>query len=194
MFETDKTLMAIILENLTEDGMSISALSRILSGKGIRIHRLELSGYLKALSDMGIIKERDIKPAKVFSIMQAQKKTLYQKIGEIVSREETDEDKRATLALFVMNRLFRRAIFGKELRMTGLSGTPNARRANDKERAEAIAVVSKLGIKIQSSDEALVSNANIIQAYNKILAAMLVELSGLKPYLSDTKQKTLIEE
>lgn len=194
MFETEKALMAIILENLTEDGMSISALSRILNAKGIRIHRLELSGYLKALSDMGMIRERDIKPAKVFSITQTQKKTIYQKIGEIVSREENDEDKRATLALFVMNRLFRRAIFGKELRMTGITGTPNARKASDKERAEALAILTRIGIKIQPSDEALLSNVNQAQAYNRVLSAMLVELSSLKPYLSDTKQKTLIED
>ncbi|MEM2838970.1 MAG: hypothetical protein QW505_01310 [Thermoplasmata archaeon] len=194
MFETDRTLMSIILENLTEDGMSISALSRILSAKGIRIHRLELSGYLKALSDMGVIRERDIKPAKVFSITQVQKKTLYQKIGDIISREESDEDKRANLALYVMNRLFRRAIFEKELRMTGIAGTPNARKANEKERDEAAKVLSKVGIKTQTSDHALVSNANLAQAYNKVIAAMLVELSGLRPYLSDTKQKTLIED
>jgi len=194
MFETDKTLMSVILENLTEDGMSISALSRILSGKGIKIHRLELSGYLKALSDMGVIRERDIKPAKVFSITQVQKKTLYQKMGDIISREESDEDKRANLALYVMNRLFRRAIFEKELRMAGITGTPNSRKANDKERDEAAKVLSKVGMKIQASDEALVSNANLVQAYNRVLAAMLVELSGLKPYLSDTKQKTLIED
>ncbi|MEM4262391.1 MAG: hypothetical protein QXY98_01470 [Thermoplasmata archaeon] len=194
MFETDRTLMSIILENLTEDGMSISALSRILSAKGIRIHRLELSGYLKALSDMGVIRERDIKPAKVFSITQVQKKTLYQKIGDIISREESDEDKRANLALYVMNRLFRRAIFEKELRMTGIAGTPNARKANEKERDEAAKVLSKVGIKTQTSDHALVSNANLAQAYNKVIAVMLVELSGLRPYLSDTKQKTLIED
>jgi len=194
MFETDKALMSLIIENLTEDGMSISALARILSAKGIKIHRLELSGYLKALSDMGVIRERDIKPAKVFSISPGQKKTLYQKIGEIISREETDEDKRANLALYVMNRLFRRAIFDRELRMTGITGTPNARKANEKERAEAARVLSRVGIKVQASDDAFVSNANLAQAYNKVLAAMLVELSGIKPYLSDTKQKTLLED
>jgi|YelNatPaOPRAMG01_1025707.scaffolds.fasta_scaffold55931_2 hypothetical protein len=194
MFETDKALMSLIIENLTEDGMSISALARILSAKGIKIHRLELSGYLKALSDMGVIRERDIKPAKVFSISPGQKKTLYQKIGEIISREETDEDKRANLALYVMNRLFRRAIFDRELRMTGITGTPNARKANEKERAEAARVLSRVGIKVQASDDAFVSNANLAQAYNKVLATMLVELSGIKPYLSDTKQKTLLED
>jgi hypothetical protein len=194
MFETDKALMSLIIENLTEDGMSISALARILSAKGIKIHRLELSGYLKALSDMGVIRERDIKPAKVFSISPGQKKTLYQKIGEIISREETDEDKRANLALYVMNRLFRRAIFDRELRMTGITGTPNARKANEKEHAEAARVLSRVGIKVQASDDAFVSNANLAQAYNKVLATMLVELSGIKPYLSDTKQKTLLED
>jgi len=193
MFELDKELKSLILDNLPEDGMSISALSRLLSEKGIRLHRLELSGYLKALSDMGILKARDVKPSKVFSPLQSKKKSLYDSLGEIVRRDEDDEDKRAGIALFVLNRLFRRPIFDRELRMCGLTGAPASKRAIDKERSEAASVASKAGIKVGPSDIALIPTGNFSQACNRIVADLLIEMAGLKPLVAETKQKTLEE-
>jgi hypothetical protein len=191
MFELDKELKSLILDNLPEDGMSISALSRILREKGIKMHRLELSGYLKALSDMGVLKERDVKPSKVFSPILVKKKNLYEFLGDMVREEEEDEDKRASIALFLLNRLLRRAVFEKELRLCGLTGLPVSKRATDKERAEALAVVTKGGIKVGTSDNALLSTGNYVQACNRIVADLLVEMAGLKPLVAETKQKTL---
>lgn len=193
MFELDKELKSLILNSLPDDGMSISALSRLLNEKGIKIHRLELSGYLKALSDLGVLRERDVKPSKVFSPSQNRRKTVYDCLGEIVRGEEQDEDKRASVALFVMNRLFRRPVFDRELRLCGLAGTPVSKRANDKERAEAASIVSKAGLKIAGSDAALFSTGNYAQAGNKIIADLLIEMAGLKPFIAETKQKTLEE-
>lgn len=193
MFEPDKELKSLILDNLGEDGMSISALSRLLAEKGYKMHRLELSGYLKALSDMGVLKERDVKPSKVFSPLQSKKKSLYDLLGEIVRREEEDEDKRANLALLVLNRLLRRAVFDKELRMCSLAGSPASKRATDKERADAAAVVSKAGIKIGGSDAAFIPTGNFSPVCNRIVADLLIEMGGLKPLVAETKQKTLEE-
>jgi len=194
MFELDKNLKSIILEHLSEDGMSISALSRLLKEKGIKMHRLELSGYLKALSDLNVLRERDIKPSKVFSPCQSKKKTIYQQLGEIVSQEESEDDRRANLALFVLCKLLRRAVFDKELRMCGLSGSPNSRRANDKERAEAASILVKAGMKITTNDVALVSAANLSQAYSKVVGNLLIEMVGLRQLIAETTQKTLLEE
>jgi len=191
MFELDKELKSLILDNLPEDGMSISALSRILKEKGIKMHRLELSGYLKALSDMGVLKERDVKPSKVFSPILVKKKNLYEFLGDMVRKAEEDEDKRASIALFVLNRLLRRAVFEKELRLCGLTGLPVSKRATDKERADALAVVAKGGIKVGASDNALLSAGNYAQVCNRIIADLLVEMGGLKPLVAETKQKTL---
>jgi len=193
MFELDKELKSLILDSLPEDGMSISALSRLLKEKGIKMHRLELSGYLKALSDIGVLRERDVKPSKVFSPLQSKKKSLYDFLGEIVRREEEDEDKRASLALLIMNRLFRRAVFDRELRLCGLTGAPASKRAADKERADAAAVVSKAGIKIGGSDVALVPTGNFSPVCNRIVVDLLIEMAGLRQLVAETKQKTLEE-
>jgi DNA-binding transcriptional ArsR family regulator len=193
MFELDKELRALILQNLPEDGMSISALSRLLNEKGVKLHRLELSGYLKALSDVGVLRERDIKPSKVFSPSQLKKKDIYTCLGDLVRKEEDDEDKQASVALFILGRLFKRAIFEKELRMCGLRGTPASKRATDKERADAAALMVKAGIKISASDAAIVSTGNYPQASNKVIPDLLIDLAGLRAFVAETKQKTLEE-
>ncbi len=193
MFELDKELRTLILQNLPEDGMSISALSRLLNEKGIKLHRLELSGYLKALSDVGVLRERDIKPSKVFSPSQLKKKDVYTCLGDLIKKDEDDEDKQASIALFILGKLFKRAIFDKELRMCGLRGTPASKRATDKERADAAAVMVKAGVKIGASDVALVSTGNFPQASNKVIPDLLIDLAGLRPFVAETKQKTLEE-
>lgn len=193
MFELDKELRVLILENLPEDGMSISALSRLLTEKGIKLHRLELSGYLKAMSDMGVLREREVKPSKVFSPSQLKKKDIYTCLGDLVRKEDNDEDRQTSIALFILGKLFKRAIFDKELRMCGLRGTPASKRATDKERADALAVMTKGGVKIGGSDLAIISTGNYATAANKIVPDLLIELAGLKMFVAETKQKTLEE-
>ncbi|HXK36693.1 MAG TPA: hypothetical protein VJ553_03880, partial [Candidatus Paceibacterota bacterium] len=68
MFSPDKDMKALVLEILKKDPMSISGVCRELASKGVKLHRLELTGYLKALADMNVLKEKDILPAKVFSL------------------------------------------------------------------------------------------------------------------------------
>ncbi|MCD6370703.1 MAG: hypothetical protein J7L63_04330, partial [Thermoplasmata archaeon] len=63
-----KPLKDIIIELLGKDGRSINSLAKELEKMGIRKHRLILTGYLQAMADMGILRERIIKPAKVFSV------------------------------------------------------------------------------------------------------------------------------
>jgi DNA-binding transcriptional ArsR family regulator len=193
MFELDKELRALILQNLPEDGMSISALSRLLNEKGVKLHRLELSGYLKALSDVGVLRERDIKPSKVFSPSQLKKKDIYTCLGDLLKKEEGDEDKQASIALFILGKLFRRAIFDKELRMCGLRGTPASKRATDNERADAAAVMVKAGVKIGASEVAFVSAGNYTQQSNKAIPDLLIDIAGLRAFVAETKQKTLEE-
>jgi hypothetical protein len=66
-------LKAIILENLPEGGLSVSAFSRLLRTRGVKLHRLELFGYLKALCDLGILRVRtDAPPCLIFSKIQNQ--------------------------------------------------------------------------------------------------------------------------
>jgi len=193
MFELEKNLRNIILENLPEDGMSISALSRQLRERGIKVHRLELSGYLKAMADMQLLRERDIKPSKVFVPMPEARKSIYEFLGDIVKREEEDENSQSSMALYVLCRLFRRPIFERELRMCGLIGIPKCRSVDDREIAQTRKIALRIGMKLSPGDRALMSEEDYSESYGKILAELLIDMCGLRAYTSETKQKTLEE-
>ena len=193
MFELDKNLRAIILDNLPEEGLSISALSRLLKDRGIKIHRLELSGYLKALSDMRVLRERDVKPSKVFSPTLSAKRTFYESLGDIIKKETDDEDLRCSLALFTLNKLLKRPVFKRELRLCGLSGTPATRSVTSVELAEARNATSRAGLKIPIGDKALLSNEDQSDRLVKILLELLLEIDSIRPYALETRQKTLEE-
>src|SRR5512136_510305 len=81
MFSPEKDLKELVLEVLKKDQMSISGVCRELNSKGVKLHRLELSGYLKALADMNVLKEKDIRPSKVFSPSASRDLNLYELIG-----------------------------------------------------------------------------------------------------------------
>ncbi len=194
MFEPKKKLKTLILENLPEEGLSISALARELNGKGIKIHRLELSGYLKALADVQVLKEREVKPSKVFCPCAPKERSVYEFLGEIIQKEEESENRKTSLALYVLGRLFRRPIFERELRMCGLTGTPNCRRANEKEVMEARNIASKAGLKIPTNDRMLISEDDFSSIYSKIMSELLLGMTNLRSYASsETTQKTLEE-
>jgi len=191
MFELDKNLMMIIIENLPVDGMSISALSRKLREKGMKIHRLELSGYLKALADLQILREKDIKPSKVFLPSNLKRKDVYETIGEIIQKEDGSE--KASIALYCLCRLFKRPIFEKELRMCGFNETPSSRKVSKLEIMEARNAATKASLNIPTGDKALVSREDHSSIYEKIISELLLEMAGLRSFASDTKQKTLEE-
>lgn len=194
MFELDKNLMVIILENLPEDGLSISALSRLLKERGIKVHRLELSGYLKALSDMQVLRERDVKPSKVFSPTVSARKSFYESLGEVIRKETDDENLRCSLALFTLNKLLKRAVFERELRLCGLSGIPRSRKVTSVELSEARSIVSKAGLKIPPGEKALISDEDHSDRLSKILLDLLLEIGSVRAYALETRQKTLEEE
>ena len=193
MFEPEKNLRSLIMDNLPDDGISISALSRLLREKGVKMHRLELNGYIKALSDMQVLKVRDVKPSKVFSPSQQRRPGFYEVLGKIIRDEESDEDKRASLALYVLSRIFKRAIFDRELRMCGLIGAPNSKKASEKESNDAKLAISKSGMRIGTGDRALLPASNYASAYSSITTCLLIDLAGLKGLTSETTQKTLEE-
>ncbi|HEC94875.1 MAG TPA: hypothetical protein ENI45_02790, partial [Thermoplasmatales archaeon] len=117
MFEEDVTLQDIILEYLKDSQASISGIHRRLQKEGYKLHRLVVTGYLKALADNGILKEHDIKPSKVYSIRsKTSKKSIYDIIGEEVKTVTDSRQRQAQLAIYVLQKLFRRPIFLEELK------------------------------------------------------------------------------
>jgi len=191
MFSPEKDMKELVLEILKKDQMSISGVSRELESRGVRLHRLELTGYLKALADMNVLKSKDIKPAKVFSTSASREKNLYELVGESCSEYAKTPDERATLAAFCLQRLFRRVVFNMEVRRCGLDGEVDGRRATAEERAESKAILVKLGYKVPNSDIPVVVERDFESKFLLVLADLVIDRFNAKQYLRQTTQLKL---
>jgi len=191
MFSPEKDMKELVLEILKKDQMSISGVSRELAAQGVKLHRLELTGYLKALADMNVLKSKDIKPAKVFSASATREKNLYELVGESSSAYARTADERATLAAFCLQRLFKRVIFDMEIKRCGLEGQVDGRKASLEERAEAKAVLTKMGYKVPNSDIPVVVEQNLDPKFIMVLADLVIERFNARQYLRQTTQLKL---
>jgi len=191
MFSPQKDLKELVLEALRKDQMSISGVCRELASKGIKLHRLELTGYLKALADMNVLKEKDIKPAKVFSASASREKNLHELIGESCLNHAKSQDDAATLAAYCLQRLFRRVVFDTEVRRCGMEGSVEGRKATAEERAEAKSVLVRLGYRVPNSDIPTVVEKDLEKEFLLVLADVIVERFNARSYQKETTQLRL---
>jgi len=191
MFSPQKDMKELVLEILKKDQMSISGVCRELATKGVRLHRLELTGYLKALADMSILKEKDIKPAKVFSVSSARERNLYELVGDSCNSLGKNSDERATLAAYSLQKLFKRAVFDMEVRRCGVEGAVEGRKATSEERAEAKSILTRMGYKVPNSDVPTVVEKDLDRLFLQVLADVVVERFNARAYLKETTQLKL---
>ena len=191
MFSPEKDMKELVLEILKKDAASISGVSRELAERGVKLHRLELTGSLKALADMNVLKEKDIKPAKVFSLSSTREKNLYELIGQASANNALTADERATLASYSLQKLFKRAVFDMEVRRCGLDGLVDGRRASQEERAEAKVVLSRMGYKIPNSDVPIIVEKDLDQQFLSVLAEVVIERFNARSFVKETVQTKL---
>ncbi|MGP8321047.1 MAG: hypothetical protein ACT6FE_01785 [Methanosarcinaceae archaeon] len=181
--------------------LSISGITRELRNEGFNEHRLVLTGYLRALRDLGKLNEVEIPPSKVYTHMDNEK--LYEDIYSLIAiyLRKLDLDIRVPVGVFTMSALFKRPVFKCELNLVGLNKgnimkcleMPDCivRESLNKNIKKFRADISK--IKIPLSDpayEVIGNNEQVIILANNMLLEMLkniVDISGLVPKTKQTK-------
>ena len=190
MTDPDKALKEDIFDILKNDGKSISALSRDLEERGINIHRLILTGYLRALTDYNYLKEKEVPPAKVYMPVKGKEKDIYEMVGEFSRKLETGPDA-DLLVLYCLNRLFKRPVFFEELRKAGVRDMPSNTQVGI-ERQEAKKFIQRAGLKV--NDLNLVykhDDPAMATRYEDLLSMVLCDLMSFSRLVRDTKQTKL---
>jgi hypothetical protein len=190
MFHPERDLKQVIIALLMEEGRSISFLSRELKKQGYDVHRLTLTGYLRALTDLGVLKEKDVPPAKIYTPLKGRERDIYLRISE--QSKVLVKENYAELTLYTLFRLFKRPIFKEELERAGIIDASPGIPARDEEIAEARKFMLKLGFKIPTSSKAFVPMNNDLEEFFQIMLAqsMLEDLEA--SYLvRETKQTKL---
>ena len=199
MFGVEENLKDVIIECLGNDGKSISGLSRELTKKGHKYHRLTVTGYVKALADLGYLKERKIPPSKVYYAAQPRKKDFYEALGEKIKSLDMRGSVQAQLALYILQELFHRPIFLTELDRCGFMKVIRGNVVKKEVRNETKKTLKHASIQIPKNDPAYTLNINDINSdhemfdkeYHQILSELFVEQFGIKKLISEGKQVRL---
>ncbi|MCD6275533.1 MAG: hypothetical protein J7J42_02195 [Thermoplasmata archaeon] len=186
-----KPLKDIIIELLGKDGRSINDLSKELEKVGIKKHRLILTGYLQALADMGILRERVIKPARVFSVQQSKKRSIYEIIGE--KARMISEERASDITLYTLYKLFKRPIFMRELEKCGVGMPYYKEKVYGEERKKALQQLLQEGMNIPKNNSAYQPTQSYEEEYLQILWDLVVEAYNLKGYVNKEKHQMKLE-
>jgi DNA-binding HxlR family transcriptional regulator len=182
----------MVFKHLRDQDKSISRLARDLERDGAKLHRLVLTGYLQALAETGVLREKDIPPSKVYSLASARIQDIYESVGEKLRQREKKRDRRARMAVFVLQRLFRRPVFYEELKRCGLAAPKKYRTVGAEERAEAKKVLENAGMSVPLSDPCYRVAEDFSRELYDLLSEELLERAGLRSLRLETKQVKLI--
>lgn len=194
VFVTPERLKDLIIKYVKEEERSISSLSRRLEGEGHKMHRLVLTGYLKALADVGVLKEKEIPPAKVYTTSAHREKNLYETIGEKCRALNMSPDEQAQVTVYILQKLFHRPIFFEELKQCGFKeGVDDAEQVTGDERREAKAALTKAKVHLPYNDPAYVVKKDYEEVFIDVLSDIMTETFKSKRLVIGTKQMKLGE-
>lgn len=174
---------------LANKQMSISSIARELKKNGHDHHRLILTGYLRALHEMGYIDETDIPPSKVYTFKANQKRDIYTIVKEHL--KGIDASERLETAVYILSSLFHRPCFKYELGLLGIEAqkTKSVKESKDAHLKEHRAAVTRF--KIPLDDPAFEISGDYNRAPgNEILVNIineLIDLDGLKAKYQQTR-------
>jgi len=154
------------------------------------MHRLTLTGYLRALSDMNVLKEKDVPPAKIYTPVKGKERDIYLKVAE--QSKMLSQDKYPDLTLYTLYKLFKRPIFKEELERAGVFEFSPGIQAKEDEIADARKFMQKTGFKIPTSSKAFVPvNEDLEVMFQILLVQMIVSDSECSYLVKETKQAKL---
>jgi hypothetical protein len=193
LFVPDRNLKDLIVSSVRTRERSISAMAKDLAVIGYKFHRLYLAGYLKALSDVGVLREKEIPPAKVYTASTYRGKSLYECVGEKVRAVEPDPRAQPRLAASVLSRLFRRPVFLRELRECGFDAVGDLPTASREEREDTRRALAKLHLQIPTNEPAYFVEDRRNDARDAIVTDLLVEKFDMSPLVLETRQMKLAD-
>ncbi len=194
MFVPEKNLKELLLSYLKRSETSISGLARTLEEAGYKLHRLLLTGYLRALADLGYVRQKDIPPSKVYTVAAGRERNLYELLGEFCRDLEPDERKAVSLCISVLQRLFHRPVFLREVRECGFPSGYESLMVEQEEREEARRSLMKSGIKVPLSEPAYKVPERRDDRREEVLVRVVLERFGASDLVLETTQTRLEEK
>jgi len=187
MFNAEKDFNRILTECLGRDGLSISALAKELESRGVKQHRLLITGYLRALTDMGYLKEREIPPSKIYQVSKPLPDSIYDAVGKACRKVTNDPDE---LILFTLFRIFKRPVFDTELKAAGVS-RPIGSPVPEQDVIEYKKLLRRAGNTV-ATNNAVTPLSDMPEKFQDVLIAMALDSTESRHLIAETKQLRLM--
>jgi hypothetical protein len=187
MFNPEKDFNRILMECLGRDGLSISALAKALESRSFKHHRLLLTGYLRALTDMGYLKEREIPPSKIYQVSRTLPDSIYEMVGKACRKTTDDPDE---LVLFTLFKILKRPVFESELRAAGVT-RPIGEKASEQDTAEYKKILRRAGNTV-ASQNAVSPLTDMSEKLQEVLITMMMDSTDSRHLIAETKQSRLM--
>jgi len=196
MFVPGDRLKDAVFELLKDGEMSISAIYRKLDDEGIKVHRLVVTGYLRALEEMKVLRSKEIPPSKVYMLPTVKEKNLYESVGAAAKEMGATPSECTTLCVASLQRVFRRPVFLDELKLAGFTDEAgDLERVVGDERMDAKKALAKRGYNISDNNPAykVKASPDIERKANDLLVSVITQSFEIQSLVVETKQLKLGE-
>lgn len=189
---------SVTLNMLKEKQMSISSISRELKSRGYDIHRLIITGYLRALYDTGYVEEEEIPPSKVYKYnYRRQEKDIYKLLEDRF--KDMDSEYKYPVSVYILTSLFHRPCFRYELNLVGVTpkNSTYVRESRSERLKEFRESISRF--EIPAGDKAFEMNGkdeNIVSLGSEVIISIIkdiMDFSGLKSKYQSTQISQFVE-
>lgn len=199
-FEQGVSLRDVVTDILRDGHASISQVGKALRERGVKMHRLAVAGYLKALADDGYLEEREVPPAKTYRLRPGRApRSLYEVVGERSGQAAAPADA-VRLTVQTLVDLFHRPIFREELKRAGYAPGPGLEEVTGDERQTARRTLSGTPLKLPFNDPAFrpeyrdsEDRVRLTSTSQQLIASLVRDAYGMQALAQVTKQSRLTE-
>lgn len=193
LFETEEKLKDIILEILKNNAeKSINQIHRELAQRENTksTHRLTITGYLQALADIGMLSEKRVPPAKVYSLSPTYRRDIYSALRRIIDQRGYEKERAVEVYVYILHKIFKRPILEDELLFVNFTNfnTLKIISLSQEERREIVQRMKRMKYNVEA-DRAFLPNRNYEQEMLEILSALILEDYGVKMLSMERKTK-----
>lgn len=174
--KADRELRDLVLEIFREKGdVTIAGMVRELEHRNVRHHRLTVTGYLHAMADAGYLEVRSVPPAKLFTLREAPRRSIYSVVGDAARRMVPTEAAAVELTVAALERLMDRPMFLSEISEAGFTRTGPLRQLGRKERGEAVKHLDRCGVAVREGEPMFRARDERSEEVDRVLAEALLD-------------------
>ncbi len=190
-----KNLKEGIIESISSEEKSIAGIIKYLDEHGNKVHRLVLTGYLSAMVDFGYLKEKNLKPSRIFTYETPAGQDLYRAVGGLSKTQ--DGESSGDTCLLLLYFLLGRPIFMREIERCGADLPKDYKQAVTSNRTKYIEMLQKKGIRIPVNNPMIEPKSTNITQLCQLLRQMIIDHFDTNQIVDEEsvgRQKTLDQD